>query len=746
MNEGSPSGKQRLRDKIRSATAAAILEASEAVFAEQGLHSARMDDIAGRAGVAVGTLYNYFADRSALLSALVDLRRDELIERIDQALASSATLTFPQQLEVFVLAAFQHFKSHQPFLTILMEAECAHLTTAKPRESVRALFERCETIVARGVQVGAVKNDELVDYPAMLHGCLRAVFTRGRIYGDSVRPSFRTGLCTGEILFERRREGTVTTAVLTRYAQAPVTTNKWLVTVSVTFGTLMGAIDASIVNVAVPHIRGSVGADITEITWISTGFIIATVLVMPLTGFFGRLFGQKNFYLFSLVLFIAGSALCGLARTLPQLVAFRVIQGLGAGALQPTEQAILRQTFPPEEQGTAMAFFGMAVMIGPAIGPTLGGYIVDHYAWPWIFYINLPVGLLGLFMVSRFVREPEDIRNANREMAARQRGNFDWPGIALMAVGLAALQYLLEEGQRDDWFQSSTIVTFALIALFCLAAFVIREFQAKVPVVNLRLFQDRVFLTGTLIGATMFAMLMANMFLLPLFMQELLGFTAMQSGVALMPRVLVMMIATPIVGKLYNRVSPRVFVGIGVLFFTAGAFQMSKFNLQTSSTGIIAAIAIQGIGFSCLFVPLTTVALSTIKRHQMTDATGLNSLIRQVGGSIGLAIFVTLLARFNDVARASVTSHVSSVRPEVIERLAILRGGFSAQGFDPHYANQAAMSALDFGIRIQASVLAYDKIFILAGVLFLVVLPLLIFLRIDRKVSVTPAHTDPMEL
>lgn len=530
----------------------------------------------------------------------------------------------------------------------------------------------------------------------------------------------------------------MTTAVLTHnYAAAPATTNKWLVTVSVTFGTLMGAIDSSIVNVAVSHIRGSVGADITEITWISTGFIIATVLVMPLTAFFGRLFGQKNFYLFSLALFIAGSALCGLARTLSQLVAFRVIQGLGAGALQPTEQAILRQTFPPEEQGTAMALFGMAVMVGPAIGPTLGGYIVDHYAWPWIFYINLPVGLLGLFMVSRFVQEPEDVRRANQEMAAKQRGNLDWPGIALLAVGLGSLQYLLEEGQRDDWFQSTTIVVCALIALFCLAAFVIRELYAKVPVVNLRLFKDRVFLTGTLIGATMFAMLMANMFLLPLFMQELLGFTAMQSGMALMPRVIVMMLTTPIVGKLYNRVSPRLFVGIGVLFFTAGAVQMSRFNLQTTSTGVIAAIAIQGVGFSCLFVPLTTVALSTIKRHQLTDATGLNSLLRQVSGSIGLAVFVTLLSRYTDFARYSVASHVSAVRPAVIERLALLRGAFSAKGFDPAQANQSALAALDMGIRTQASVLAFDKIFLLAGILFLVVLPLLdLFVSIVRLPSV----------
>jgi len=523
-------------------------------------------------------------------------------------------------------------------------------------------------------------------------------------------------------------------------------TNKWLVTLSVTFGTLMGAIDSSIVNVAVSHIRGSLGADITEITWVSTGFIIATVLIMPLTAFVGRLFGQKNFYLFSLALFVVGSALCGFARTLTQLIVFRVIQGLGAGALQPTEQAILRQTFPPEEQGTAMALFGMAVMIGPAVGPTLGGYIVDHYAWPWIFYINLPVGVLGFFMVSRFVQEPEDIRQANREMAAKQRAHFDWPGILLLAIGLGSLQYMLEEGQSEDWFNSSRIVTFTLVALFCLVAFVIRELSAKVPVVNLRLFKDRVFLTGTAIGATMFAMLMANMFLLPLFMQELLGFTAMQSGMALMPRVIVMMLATPIVGKLYNRVSPRLFVGIGVLFFMAGAYQMSKFNLQTTSTGVIAAIAIQGVGFACLFVPLTTVALSTIKRHQMTDATGLNSLLRQVAGSIGLAVFVTLLSRFDRSAQVSVTSHVARISPSTLERYSLLRGAFLAKGYDVYHAGQAALAAMDSAIRIQASVLAFDKIFILAGVLFLIVLPLLLFLRVDRKAPAPSSHVEPMEI
>src|SRR4051795_4870675 len=222
--------------------------------------------------------------------------------------------------------------------------------------------------------------------------------------------------------------------------------NKWIVTLSVTFGTLMGAIDTSIVAVATPHLTGALGATVEEMTWVTTGFVIATVVVMPLTAFLGRFFGQKRVYLASLALFVAGSVLCAFARSLPAMVTCRVLQGLGAGALQPTEQAILRQTFPPEEQGMAMALFGLAVVVGPAVGPALGGYLLDNYTRPWIFFINLPVGVLALFMVTRFVHEPEDIRRANLEAARRQRGNLDWIGIVLMAIGLATLQYVLEEG------------------------------------------------------------------------------------------------------------------------------------------------------------------------------------------------------------------------------------------------------------------------------------------------------------
>jgi DHA2 family multidrug resistance protein len=515
-------------------------------------------------------------------------------------------------------------------------------------------------------------------------------------------------------------------------ARKPV--NKWLVTVSVTFGTLMGAIDSSIVNVAVPHLRGAVGATVEEITWVSTGFALAQVLVMPLTAFLGRLFGQKNVYLACLVIFVVGSALCGTARTLPTLVAFRAIQGFGAGALQPTEQAILRQTFPPEEQGMAMAVFAMAVMIGPALGPTLGGYIVDNYSWPWIFYINVPVGVLATFMVTRFVHEADDVRAANLKAAAEQRKNMDWAGIAFLSVGLCALQYALEEGQKNDWFDSPLITGCFVVFILALALFIVRELSAPVPAVDVRLFKEPVFLSGTLIGGVMFAMLFSLTFLLPVFMQEVLGFTATQSGLALMPRTLVMMLVTPIVGRIYNKISPRLVVGFGVILFVISAYQMSHYTLDTSSGGIVSALLIQGVAFSCLFVPLMTVAISKIPRNKIADATGSNSLVRQIGGSVGIAIFATLQARAVVAARHGLVAHLYPGRPEVIDRIAGARAMFGARGgLDLQSASSGANAMLDFVITRQATVMSFEKMFLLAGIIFLLILPLLLFLKTGQQ-------------
>jgi DHA2 family multidrug resistance protein len=517
--------------------------------------------------------------------------------------------------------------------------------------------------------------------------------------------------------------------------------NKWLVTLSVTFGTLMGTIDASIVNVALPHIRGSVGATLEEITWITTGFVVATVIVMPLTGFLSRMFGQKRIYLTSLVVFLLGSALCGTARSLTTLALFRVLQGIGAGALQPTEQAILRRTFPPHEQGMAMAVFGMAVVLGPAIGPTLGGFIVDHYSWPWIFFINLPVGMLGFLMVTTFVHEDEETLRRNHAQAERERKNVDWIGIAMLAVGLALVQYVLEEGARDDWFESPVISASLAIGVIALIAFVIRELTATTPAVDLRLFKERTFLSATMIGAVQFAVLMANLFLLPIFMQEMLGYSAVDTGLALLPRAAIMFVVNPIVGKLYNKVSLRLLVGNGVVWVSVGSFAMGTFTLETSLGHIILATLIQGVGFSCLFIPLAAAALAHIPRHRLADAAGLNSLFRQLGGSIGLAIFATLLTRYGTVARASLGAHLTPLRFEVSQRLAQITAGLGARGLDHASAEKGALKALSGIVFGQGMTLAFERTFYLAGFVFLTVLPLLYFLRVSHKPA-GPVHLE----
>lgn len=517
--------------------------------------------------------------------------------------------------------------------------------------------------------------------------------------------------------------------------------NKWVVAVSVTFGTLMGAIDASIVNVALSDIRGAVGATVQEITWISTGFAIATVMVMPLTGFFGRLFGQKNVYLACLGIFVVGSALCGVAWNLPSLIVFRALQGFGAGALQPTEQAILRQTFPPKEQATAMALFAMAVMVGPALGPTLGGFIVDHFHWSWIFFINVPVGIFGFFMVSRFVHEDEELKEKARVEAERQRKHMDWLGIALLWTSLIALQYVLEEGQADDWFESPLIVVAMLVFAFAAVAFIARELTAEVPAVNLRLFKDRTYTTGSLASAGMFGVMMSGMFLLPLFMQELLGFTATQSGLALMPRTLIMMVSMPIVARVYPRVNPSMMAAVGVVVTASGQFMLAGLTLDSTSTAIMGSLLVQGVGMALMMVPLQTIALSTIPRERLPDATGLNSLLRQIGGSLGIAMFATILSRSGVVAGASLKAHLVAERPEVQARLGATVAGFMARGMDAVTAKAVALRALAGTVARQGTVIAFEHLFVIGAICFAGILPFVLLMRRPARAT-APVHVE----
>jgi DHA2 family multidrug resistance protein len=466
---------------------------------------------------------------------------------------------------------------------------------------------------------------------------------------------------------------------------------------------------------------------------------------MPLTGFLGGFFGQKRVYVISMILFVTGSALCGTARTLPVLIAYRVMQGLAGGALQPTQQAILRTTFPPEEQGMAMAIFSMVVMIGPAIGNVLGGVITDQSSWPWIFYINVPIGIIGIIMTVQNVHEYEDVRAANRARAQAARKNLDVSGMMLMMIAIGSLQYLFEQGPQDDWFDSIGIRIAAFLCAVSFIGFIIRELTAKAPVVNLRLFKDMTFTSATVIAFIMFGMLMGSMFLLPIFCEESLHYTATLTGIVLIPRTLAMMALSPVVGKIYNKVQPAVIVAVGVVLFVIGSYTFSKVTLETSAIEMVVPLVITGFAFACLFVPLTTAALSRTPRHLMADAAGLNSFCRQIGGSVGLTIFATLFTNFGVAAYTSVSSHVTLLRPEVVSRLGQMRAGMATHGIIGGSANALAGMALGGRVMAQSSVLAFDRVFMLQGVLFLIVIPLCFFMRVPRTFETAAGLELPME-
>jgi len=509
---------------------------------------------------------------------------------------------------------------------------------------------------------------------------------------------------------------------------AVVEENKWLISMAVIFGVLMSAIDSSVVNVALPQIQGNLGATQQEVTWISTGYLISVVILMPLTNWLATRFGRKNVYLLSLVIFTASSFMCGLSGSLGTLIFWRIVQGLGAGTLQPLAQAIFREAFPPEQQGIAMGIFGFIVLAGPAVGPTLGGWITDNFNWPWIFFINIPIGIIGFFVAMRYLHNPNYQKGGSGS-------KIDAVGISLLAVGLATLQTVLEQGQEDDWFDSSFIVSLTVIATVTLIGFIWWELTHDNPAVDLRILKNVTFASGTAIAAVLGVGLFSSLFLLPQFMQILLNFSATQSGLALMPRSLVMMVMMPVGGLLYNRLGPRLMIFIGLVMTIYSQWIMGQFTLQTGADDILIPQVIQGAGFALVFVSLSTAALSSIPREKMTSATGLNNLIRQLGGSFGTAFVVTLLTRHIAQARADLVTNATAANGAFIQRVDGIVGALSSQGYSHSTAMSAAYQMVDGLVNQQAAMLAYSYLFYWIGLLFLACIPLLIFLKTPPKTA-----------
>jgi MFS transporter, DHA2 family, multidrug resistance protein len=500
--------------------------------------------------------------------------------------------------------------------------------------------------------------------------------------------------------------------------------NKWLITIAVSSGTFMGALDASIVYVALPQIRGSLGATLQESTWANTSFIIATAVVLPLTGFLSRRLGQKRTYLASLALFIVSSLLCGACRSMSALAMCRALQGAAVGILTPTEQAILQRIFPPHQRGMAMAIFTMVIVVGPAVGPLLGGTLVNHFSWPWIFVINVPIGVIGFAMVWHLLDEPK-----RSGVALRDSASLDWLGLALLAFSLAAFQYVLEDGLVEDWFESSKIVGFALIATACAVGFVVRSQRVQTPVIELSLFREPVFCSGAMLGAIAYLVVSANLFLLPVFLQEVLGFTPLQAGAALVPRALAMIIAIPIVGALYGRVPTRALVVLGLAIKAAGVYALADLDLSTGLPALILPLALQGLGASLIFVPLNAAVFTHVPADRVADAAGVNLMMRHLGSSIGLALVATLLSLHVAQARDAVAANLTVERQEVRERLGQSSIGLTAAGLEPAEGEEASLLLLASTVRRQSTVLAVRRLFAQAALVLLLAVPFLFFVR-----------------
>jgi len=503
--------------------------------------------------------------------------------------------------------------------------------------------------------------------------------------------------------------------------------HKWLVTVTVMTGALMGALDMSITNVALPHIRGSLGASVEEIAWVATGYMLSNVITMPLIALLASRFGRKRFYIFSVALFTCSSMACGLARDLPSIVAFRAIQGVGGGALIPLAQAILRETFPPKEQARAMGIYGIGIMLGPAFAPTLGGWITDNYSWPWIFYINVPVGIINVLLIMRFIQDPPFL--------VREKGRIDFSGLLLMAIGLGALQIMLEKGDQKDWFESTFITYLAVAACLGLALFIVRELTTDAPAVNLRILKDVNFSSGTLLSGVLGVGLFSSLFIMPLFLQQLLGYPALDSGVAVIPRSIGMVITMPLAGRLYERTGPKLLIALGLLVSAVSFFQFSRLSLDTGYWDIFVPQLLQGFGSGFIFVSLSTAVLSTIEKPLLTAASGLYNMIRQVFGSVGIALAATYLTRGETSYHAMLTEHVTAFKDIASESMQRLSSLLSSQGIDASGTGKEALKLLDGLVARQASMLAYNYVYFLIAIVYLISIPLVVLMKTHHRVD-----------
>ena len=503
-----------------------------------------------------------------------------------------------------------------------------------------------------------------------------------------------------------------------------------LVSISVMLGMIMAIIDTTIVNVALNQIGGNLGASLDEVGWVATGYLLSAVIIMPLNGWLTARFGRKAYYAASVAIFTLASALCGTATNIWQLVAYRAIQGIGGGALQPTAQAILFESFPPERRAQSMALFGLGAMVGPAVGPLLGGYLVSNYNWPLIFYINVPIGILAFFMTLAFIEDPKFIK--------KHAEPLDYFGLSLLVIGLASLQYVLERGQHDDWFNSPLIISLSVASIVGLVLFCWRQLTVENPLVDLRVFKNRTFTAGNIVGVVTGFGLFGLSLILPLYMQQLLHWDAWQTGVALLPGALATAVSMLVVGRLSGRVDARILMASGLAIFGLSTWAMSYLTQYAGFWDIFWPRAWQGFCLGLLFVPLSVVTISALRRDQIANATGIGTLLRQLGGSLGIAFLTTYLQSDITRAYASMSDQVNSGRQVAQQAIAAAQAQLQAQGMSMVQAHQMALVEIAQRLQVNATTVAYEDLFRLSAILFIVTMPCVLLLQRARG-GATPA-------
>ncbi len=522
-------------------------------------------------------------------------------------------------------------------------------------------------------------------------------------------------------------------AVDGREAALPVDpyAHRYLIALTVTLASVMELLDTSIVNVAIPHMMGNLGATLDQIAWVSTGYIVANVIVLPITGWLSAYFGRRRYFAGSIALFTVASFFCGNAHSLGQLVAWRIVQGLGGGALLSTAQAVLYEVFPPSEYGVAMAIFGMGVMVGPTLGPTLGGWITDTYSWPWIFYINIPFGMIALLLTLTYLRDSR---------FAQKVGRVDALGLLLLAAGVGTLQTMLERGESLDWFASREIVMYGLVSAASLTWFILHELRTDHPVVDLRILKSVQFSAGLAFGGALGLCLYATVFVLPVYLQTVLGFTANQTGMVILPGALASAVTMAVTSRARGRMDGRILVVAGVAIFMVAMWQMSCFTTLSGQSDFVWPLVLRGVGLGLVFVPLTNLSLADLPMEKIPNGTGLFNLMRQLGGSIGIALSATFFTRLEIQNRAVLTENVTRFSDVAMARLSALTSAMVARGAAPGAAEAQALALMNAQVTRQAMMLSFEKLFIMFGWSFALAIPLLLVMRKGRGFVGGGAH------